>query len=101
MMQDSNQKKVYAELEKWHMHYCSGSLEDKLNYLFSTCSTSCTVRKYLTCLTLYPCIVKGDQDYSRFPEGNMKRNGCLIHLNNQDSIQSKYQMCQGTRPFFG
>lgn len=33
-LQDSNQSKVYAELKKQHI-YCSASLEDKLDSLFS------------------------------------------------------------------
>lgn len=32
-MQVNNQNMVYAE--KWHIHYHSGSLEDKLDHLFS------------------------------------------------------------------
>lgn len=90
-MQDSNQSKVYAELKKWHIHYRSGSLEDKLDYLFSKLVQQPVLlkKKYLTCITLYPSIVKSDLDYSRFPVGNLKRTGCLIHLDNQENFQSK------------
>jgi len=90
-MQDSNQSKVYAELKKWHIHYCSGSLEDKLHYLFSKpVQQPVLLKKDLTCTTLYPSRVKSDLDYSsRFPEGNLKRNGHLIPLGDEDNFQPK------------
>lgn len=89
-MQDSNQSKVYAELKKWHIHYCSGSLENKFDYLFSKpIQQPVLLKKYLTCITLYSTIVKGDLEYSRFAEGNLKKNGPLIHLDAQDNFQSK------------
>lgn len=89
-MQDSNQSKVYAEFKKWHIHYGSGSLEDKLDYLFSKpVQQPVLLQKYFACVTLYPRIVKGDLDYSRFPEGNLKRNEHLIHLDDKDNFQSK------------
>lgn len=88
-MQDNNQNKVYAE--KWHIHHHSGSLEDKLHHLFSKPVQQPVLlkKKKLTCITLYPSIVRGDLDYSRFPGGNLKRNKRLIHLDDQDNFQSK------------
>lgn len=49
----------------------------------------CGKKKYLTCLTSYPSIVKGDLDYSRFPEGNLESNGHVIQFDDQDNFQSK------------
>lgn len=66
----------------------SGSLEDKLDYLFSSLYINlCCEKKYLTCINLYPSI--GDLDYRRLPKGNLKRNGCLIQLDDQDNFQFK------------
>lgn len=92
-------EKFMQKFKKWHTDCCSGSLEDKL--LFMQCLFS-----NVHCLKLFnlhnfvPTHSKKWPGLQQIPEGNVKRNGRLKHLDNQDSFHSKQQMCQGTRPFF-